>query len=136
MLNIKSAIITFDYFSFYRSVSVACISIKSIQNKNPLVCFCLCANSLYFEQKVWLFHSFMLFLYRLFKSTTAQRRSRRSTDPMLRGNFTPKRHRQLRVKDLPMVPTWRLEQDSNPRSFGRKASMLPMSRHVPGPMYS
>ena len=29
--------------------------------------------------------------------------------------FTPKRPRQLWVKDLPNVPTWRLEWDSNPR---------------------
>ena len=37
---------------------------------------------------------------------------------ILCGNFTPKRHRQLRVKDLPKVPTWRLEWDSNPRPSG------------------
>src|SRR6218665_1926715 len=30
-------------------------------------------------------------------------------------SFTPKRHRLVRVKDLPKVPTWRLERDSNPR---------------------
>ena len=30
-------------------------------------------------------------------------------------SFTPKRHRQLFVKDLPKVPTWRLEWESNPR---------------------
>src|SRR6218665_77396 len=29
-------------------------------------------------------------------------------------NFTPKRHRQLWVKDLPKVPARRLEQESNP----------------------
>src|SRR6218665_1945412 len=29
-------------------------------------------------------------------------------------SLTPKRHRQLRVKDLPKVPTWRLERNSNP----------------------
>src|SRR6218665_3814474 len=46
-------------------------------------------------------------------------------------SFTPKRHRQLRVKVLPKVPTWRLERDSNPRPFGRKASTIPMSHHVP-----
>src|SRR6218665_2573585 len=46
-------------------------------------------------------------------------------------NFTPKRYRQQRVKDLPMVPTWRLERDSNPRPFGRKATNLPMSHHAP-----
>ena len=46
-------------------------------------------------------------------------------------SFTPKRHRQLRVKDLPKVPTWRLERDSKPRPFGRKATNLPMSHHAP-----
>src|SRR6218665_1040074 len=29
-------------------------------------------------------------------------------------SLTPKHHRQLRVKNLPRVPTWRLERDSNP----------------------
>ena len=47
------------------------------------------------------------------------------------GVNMPKRCRQLWVKDLPKVPTWRLEQDSNPRPFGRKASTLPMGRHAP-----
>ena|SRR6218665_1143770 len=37
-------------------------------------------------------------------------------------------HRQLRVKDLPKVPTWRLERDSNPRPLERNASNLPMSQ--------
>src|SRR6218665_1205824 len=32
-------------------------------------------------------------------------------------NFTPKRHRQLRMKDLPKIPTWRLDLDSNLRPF-------------------
>src|SRR6218665_1165158 len=39
--------------------------------------------------------------------------------------------RQLRVKDLPKIPTWRLERDSSQRPFGRKTSNLPMSHHVP-----
>ena len=34
------------------------------------------------------------------------------------------RHRQLQVKDLPKVPTWRLERDSNPRPFGRKVAAV------------
>jgi len=48
-----------------------------------------------------------------------------SSPPLLRGapdtarilcrSFTPKRHRQLWAKDLPKVPMWRLERDSNPR---------------------
>src|SRR6218665_2650681 len=48
-------------------------------------------------------------------------------------NFTPKRHRQLRMKNLSKVPTctWRLERDSNPRPFGRMTQNLPMSRHAP-----
>src|SRR6218665_1828398 len=46
-------------------------------------------------------------------------------------SFTPKRHRQLRVKNLSKVPTWQLERDSNQRPFGRKASNLPMSHHAP-----
>src|SRR6218665_3694240 len=37
------------------------------------------------------------------------------------GVNTPKRYRQLRVKDLPKVPTWRLEWDSNLRPSERKA---------------
>src|SRR6218665_1759330 len=43
------------------------------------------------------------------------------------GSFTPKRHRQLRVKDLPKVPTWQLELDLNPRPFRRKVMNLPIS---------
>ena len=38
------------------------------------------------------------------------------------SEFTRRSDRQLRVKDLPKVPTWRLERDSNPRPFGRRAS--------------
>src|SRR6218665_1589923 len=53
------------------------------------------------------------------------------TARVLCRSFTPKRHRQqLREKDLPKVPTWRLERDSNPRPFGRKASNLQMSHHA------
>ena len=37
------------------------------------------------------------------------------------GVNTPKRDRQLRVKDLPKVLTWRLELDSNLRSSAQKA---------------
>src|SRR6218665_3110904 len=43
----------------------------------------------------------------------------------------PRRHRQLRVKDLPKVPTWRLERDSNLRPFGRNSPNLPMSHQTP-----
>src|SRR6218665_2340929 len=40
-------------------------------------------------------------------------------------------NRQLQVKNLPKVPTWRLEWDSNPQPSGRKASTLSMRHHVP-----
>ena len=46
-------------------------------------------------------------------------------------NFTPKRHRQLWVKDSPKIPTWRLERESNPWPFRRKASTLPMCHPRP-----
>jgi len=52
-------------------------------------------------------------------------RSTPDTARILCRSFTPKRPWQLRVKDLPKVPTWRLERDSNPRPFGRKATNLP-----------
>ena len=45
-------------------------------------------------------------------------------------SFRPKRHLQLWVKDLPKVPTWRLERDSNPRPLGRKAPNEPFIYHV------
>src|SRR6218665_583508 len=53
---------------------------------------------------------------------------------MLCWSFTLRHHRQLRVKDLPKVPTWRPEWDLNPRPFGRKATNLPMSHHTPHEM--
>src|SRR6218665_3047768 len=45
-------------------------------------------------------------------------------------SFTPKRHRQLRMKDLTKVPPWRLQRDSNPPLFGLKVPNLPMSHHI------
>ena len=53
------------------------------------------------------------------------------TARILCQSFTPKHHRQLRVKDLPKIPTWQLKWDSNPWPSGRKASTLPMRHHVP-----
>ena len=46
-------------------------------------------------------------------------RSAPDTAWILHQSFMPMCHRQLRVKDLPKVPTWQLERDSNPRPFGR-----------------
>src|SRR6218665_690964 len=46
------------------------------------------------------------------------------------SEFT-RRSVQLYMKDLPKVPTWWLERDSNPRPSGRKASTLPMRYQAP-----
>src|SRR6218665_1005843 len=53
------------------------------------------------------------------------------TARVLCRNFTPKRHRQLRVKDLPKVPMWRLERDSSPRPSGWNVSTQPMRHQAP-----
>ena len=76
-------------------------------------------------------HSFIYSGY--FYSTSSSPllpRGARDTAWILCPSFNPKRHRQLRVKDLPKVPTWQLERDSNPRPFGRKAPNLPMSHYA------
>src|SRR6218665_1625045 len=52
------------------------------------------------------------------------------TARILCRSFTPKRNRQLRVKDLPEIPTWWLERDLNLQPFGRKAPNLPVSHHA------
>ena len=46
------------------------------------------------------------------------------------GVYTPKRYRQLQVNDLPKVPTWWLERDSNLRPSGWKALTLPICHHA------
>ena len=58
-------------------------------------------------------------------------RSDPDTARILSLSFTPKRHRQLPVKDLPKAPIWRLERDSNPRPSSRRALTQPMLHHVP-----
>ena len=60
-------------------------------------------------------------------------RSAPDTARILCRSFTPKRHRQLQViiKDLPKVPKWRLERDSNMKSSGRKTPNFPLSHHAP-----
>src|SRR6218665_1925235 len=46
------------------------------------------------------------------------------------SEFHAEAHRRMRVKDLPKVPTWWLERDSNLGPFARKATILPMSHHA------
>ena len=54
-----------------------------------------------------------------------------STDIARVSEFHAEAHRQLQVKDLPKVPTWRLERQSNPRPSGWKSSSQPRRHHVP-----
>ena len=58
-----------------------------------------------------------------------------NTAHILCRSITPKSHRQLLVRDLPKVPTWRLEGGSNPRPFGQKAPNLPMRHQTPPNSY-
>ena len=51
-----------------------------------------------------------------------------STDTV--SEFHTEVHRQLQVKDLPKVPTWRLERESNPRPSGWESSSQPRHHHV------
>src|SRR6218665_520489 len=52
-----------------------------------------------------------------------------STDTV--SEFHAEAHRQLQVKDLQKVPTWRLERESNPRPSGSKSSYQARRHHVP-----
>ena len=65
----------------------------------------------------------------LFNSTTTQRHARHSTDTV--SEFHAKTPEATASEEMPKVPTWRLERDSNLRFFGRKAWNLPMSHHAP-----
>ena len=47
------------------------------------------------------------------------------------SEFHGEAHEQLRVKDLPRVPTRRLEVDSNPQPSGCKASNIPLHHRAP-----
>jgi len=53
-----------------------------------------------------------------------------SSSPLLLRR-APDTARILWVNDLPMVPTWWQERESNSWPFGRKVSTQPMGRHSP-----
>src|SRR6218665_2503878 len=73
-------------------------------------------------------HSFIQAIYSAYSPLLL--RSAPNTARILCRSFTQKRHGQLRVKDFPKVPAWRLERNSNPRPFERKASNLLKSHHA------
>ena len=82
---------------------------------------------------VVLIHSF-IHSFRPFCSASSSLlllRSAPDTARILCRSFTPKRHRQLWVKDLHKVPTWQLERESNPWPSGWKLSTQPMRHRVP-----
>ena len=58
-----------------------------------------------------------------------------SIDTVLELTRQSAMYRQLRVKDLPKVPTWRLEWDSNLRPSGYKAPHLPLCHTAPCSYY-
>ena len=47
------------------------------------------------------------------------------------SKFHAEAHKQLRVKDLPRVPTRRFEVDSNPQPSGCKALNIPLHHRAP-----
>src|SRR5688572_8164829 len=47
------------------------------------------------------------------------------------SKFHAEAHEQLRVKDLPRVPTRRVEVDSNPQPSGCKAPNIPLHHRAP-----
>src|SRR5688572_30242252 len=51
--------------------------------------------------------------------------------PDTESEFHAEAHEQLRVKDLPGVPTRRLEVDSKPQPSGCKAPNIPLHHHAP-----
>jgi len=53
----------------------------------------------------------LVHIIRLNTTTSTQRRSRHSSARILCRSCTPKRHRQLRAKDLSKVPTWWQERE-------------------------
>src|SRR6218665_3913064 len=54
---------------------------------------------------------------------------RGTRDYTIVGVNTPMRYRQLHVKDLPKVPTWRLKWDSNLPASECNVLNLPLSHH-------
>src|SRR6218665_2745823 len=92
---------------------VLCSHLLTLISSDHCALFCVCPALISF------FHSFIPsfihlgYFYSAFSSSLLLRGAP-DTARILCRNFTPKRHRQLLAKDLPKVPTWRQEQESNP----------------------
>src|SRR6218665_87861 len=84
-------------------------------------------------KRPWRFNKTISFIhsgrfYSAFSSSLLLR-SAPNTARILCRSFMPKHHRQLRVKDLPKVPTRWLKRNSNPRPFGRMVWTLNAPPH-------
>src|SRR6218665_1475111 len=77
-----------------------------------------------------LFTSFHSGYFYCASSSPLLRTSALDTARILCQRFTPKHHRQLRVKDLLKVPMRRLDRDLNLQPFGGKAPNLPTRHHA------
>ena len=110
----------------YGNSNNGCYSSNSNSHSNPLIETTLIPNK---EKQASFIHSFNYFYSA--SSSPLLLRSASATARILCRNFTPKSNRWLWVKDLPKVPTWRLERESNPWPFGRKALTLPKRHHAP-----
>ena len=94
-------------------------------------CYCHHSGSIIIIFIIDIIHSFIYsgYFYSSFTSPLLLRGAP-DTARILCRSFTPKRHMQLRVKNFPKIPTWRLEWGSNPRPFWRKATNLPMNQSI------
>ena len=112
------------------------VSLSALSSSEGLLLFhCECHHIGNYVSRDFAVHSSIhwfipIFLQCLFKSITTQMRSQLQHWYCV-GVNTPQRYRQLRVKDLPMVSTWRLEWDLNLQPSGRKAPNLPLSHQAP-----
>src|SRR6218665_3572189 len=80
-----------------------------------MIVYCSISHNL--TQKLKKFHHSFIhsgYIYST-SSTPLLLRGTPHTARILCRSFMPKHHRQLRVKDLPKVPTGQPERDSNPR---------------------
>ena len=114
ILSILLLVLQYKHLLFYYNIFISCLWFHQSYFQH---CFC---------------HSFIHSGY-FYSSSSSPLLLRGAPDTarILCRNFTPKRQRQLWVKDLPKVPTQRLERESNPWPLGRKELTLPMRHPCP-----
>ena len=78
------------------------------------------------NNKIEFIHSFIHFRYLYSAPSRFLLRGAPEYSADTESEFHAEAHEQLRVKDLPRVPTRRLEVDSNPQPSGCKAQIYPL----------